>query len=131
MRIKLVITALLLLGLPALGLADTTNLDSFDTTQLPEPETLALLGDRGGGLGDRALGQAQVIFAASGEAASLCEGCRIRLCFADCTPRSRGVRGVTRMQSAGRSRRQNSWFRSIMTIADRQWPDASTRVTGS
>jgi hypothetical protein len=43
MRIKLVITALLLLGLPALGLADTTNLDSLDATTLPEPETLALL----------------------------------------------------------------------------------------
>lgn len=46
MRTKHVVTALLLLGLPALGLADTTNLDSsiLDTTnQVPEPETLALL----------------------------------------------------------------------------------------
>ena len=42
MRIKLIVLGLLLLGLPALGLADTT-LDSVDTTQLPEPETLALL----------------------------------------------------------------------------------------
>jgi hypothetical protein len=41
MRIKHVITAFLLLGLPALGLADTT--DTLDATQLPEPETLALL----------------------------------------------------------------------------------------
>ena len=40
MRIKHVVTALLLLGLPALGFAATT-LDSV--TQLPEPETLALL----------------------------------------------------------------------------------------
>lgn len=46
MRTKHVVTALLLLGLPALGLADTTNLDSsiLDTSnQVPEPETLALL----------------------------------------------------------------------------------------
>jgi hypothetical protein len=44
MRIKLIVSGLLLLGLPALGLADTTNLDSaLDATQLPEPETLALL----------------------------------------------------------------------------------------
>ena len=42
MRIKHVITALLLLGLPALSFAQ--NLDSLDSvTQLPEPETLALL----------------------------------------------------------------------------------------
>jgi hypothetical protein len=40
MRIKHVITALLLLGLPALGLADTTSLDA---NSAPEPETLALL----------------------------------------------------------------------------------------
>jgi 4-hydroxybenzoate polyprenyltransferase len=40
MRIKHVITALLLLGLPALSFA-STNLDS--TNELPEPETLALL----------------------------------------------------------------------------------------
>jgi len=34
----------LLLGLPALGFADTTNLDTLDSVgQLPEPETLALL----------------------------------------------------------------------------------------
>jgi hypothetical protein len=39
MRIKHVVTALLLLGLPALSFAQ--NLDSV--TQLPEPETLALL----------------------------------------------------------------------------------------
>jgi hypothetical protein len=45
MRTKHVVTALLLLGLPALGLADTTNLDTIlDTSnQVPEPETLALL----------------------------------------------------------------------------------------
>lgn len=46
MRIKHVITAVLLLGLPALGFADTTNLDSTNLDsvgQLPEPETLALL----------------------------------------------------------------------------------------
>ncbi|MEO8565398.1 MAG: PEP-CTERM sorting domain-containing protein [Betaproteobacteria bacterium] len=46
MRIKHVITALLLFGLPALGFADTTNLDSTNLDavgQLPEPETLALL----------------------------------------------------------------------------------------
>jgi hypothetical protein len=43
MRIKLIVSGLLLLGLPALGLADTTNLDLVDATQLPEPETLALL----------------------------------------------------------------------------------------
>ena len=45
MRFKYVVTALLLLGLPALGFADTTNLDSnLDSVgQLPEPETLALL----------------------------------------------------------------------------------------
>jgi len=46
MRIKHVITALLLLGLPALGFADTTALDSTNLDsvgQLPEPETLALL----------------------------------------------------------------------------------------
>jgi hypothetical protein len=46
MRIKNVVTALLLLGLPALGFADTTNLDvtNLDSVgQLPEPETLALL----------------------------------------------------------------------------------------
>ena len=44
MRIKYIVAGLLLLGLPALGLADTTNLDStLDATQLPEPETLALL----------------------------------------------------------------------------------------
>ena len=47
MRIKHVITALLLLGLPALGFADTTNiLDSTNLDsvgRLPEPETLALL----------------------------------------------------------------------------------------
>ena len=40
MRIKQVITALLLVGLPALSFAQT-DLDSV--TQLPEPETLALL----------------------------------------------------------------------------------------
>jgi 4-hydroxybenzoate polyprenyltransferase len=40
MRIKHVVTALLLLGLPALSLASTAPLDSTD---LPEPETLALL----------------------------------------------------------------------------------------
>lgn len=41
MRIKHVLTALLLLGVPALGFA-ATNLD--DTVRdLPEPETLALL----------------------------------------------------------------------------------------
>lgn len=46
MRIKKVVTALLLFGLPALGFADTTNLDvtNLDSVgQLPEPETLALL----------------------------------------------------------------------------------------
>jgi 4-hydroxybenzoate polyprenyltransferase len=44
MRIKHIVAGLLLFGLPALGLADTTNLDSrLDATQLPEPETLALL----------------------------------------------------------------------------------------
>lgn len=46
MRIKHVITAVFLLGLPALGFADTTNLDSTNLDsvgQLPEPETLALL----------------------------------------------------------------------------------------
>jgi hypothetical protein len=43
MRIKLIVSGLLLLGLPALGVADTTNLDLVDATQLPEPETLALL----------------------------------------------------------------------------------------
>jgi len=43
MRIKRIVLGLLLLGVPALGLADTTNLDSLDATQLPEPETLALL----------------------------------------------------------------------------------------
>jgi hypothetical protein len=46
MRFKYVVTALLLLGLPALGFADTTNLDvtNLDSVgQLPEPETLALL----------------------------------------------------------------------------------------
>jgi hypothetical protein len=43
MRVKHIVLGLLLLGLPALGLADTTNLDSLDATQLPEPETLALL----------------------------------------------------------------------------------------
>jgi hypothetical protein len=46
MRVKHVITAVLLLGLPVLGLADTTNLDSTNLDsvgQLPEPETLALL----------------------------------------------------------------------------------------
>ena len=44
MRFKYVVTALLLLGLPALGFADTTNLDTLDSVgQLPEPETLALL----------------------------------------------------------------------------------------
>jgi hypothetical protein len=44
MRIKHVVTALLLLGLPALGLADTVldvNQDAFNGA--PEPETLALL----------------------------------------------------------------------------------------
>ena len=39
MRIKHIVSGLLLLGLPALGLAATT----LDATQLPEPETLALL----------------------------------------------------------------------------------------
>ena len=46
MGIRLFITALLLLGLSALGFADTTNLDSSNLDsvgQLPEPETLALL----------------------------------------------------------------------------------------
>jgi VIT1/CCC1 family predicted Fe2+/Mn2+ transporter len=39
MHIKQVITALLLLALPALSFAATTD----SVTQLPEPETLALL----------------------------------------------------------------------------------------
>jgi hypothetical protein len=39
MGIKHVVTALLLLGLPALSFAAT----NLDTTELPEPETLALL----------------------------------------------------------------------------------------
>ncbi len=44
MRIQHVVTALCLLGLSAVGLADTTNLDTLDSTnQVPEPETLALL----------------------------------------------------------------------------------------
>ncbi len=41
MRIKHVVTALLLLGLPALSVAQAAPLDSV--TELPEPETLALL----------------------------------------------------------------------------------------
>ena len=40
MGIAKLLTALLFLGLPALGLADTTNLD--DVANLPEPETLVL-----------------------------------------------------------------------------------------
>lgn len=43
MRIQHVVAALCLLGLSAVGLADTT-LDTLDATnQVPEPETLALL----------------------------------------------------------------------------------------
>ena len=43
MRIQYVVIALCLLGLSAVGLADTT-LDTLDSTnQVPEPETLALL----------------------------------------------------------------------------------------
>jgi len=41
MRIKHVITALLLLGLPALSFAQQAA--PLDSTDLPEPETLALL----------------------------------------------------------------------------------------
>lgn len=39
MGIKNIVTALLLLGLPAFSFASTT----LDSTELPEPETLALL----------------------------------------------------------------------------------------
>jgi len=41
MRIKHVVTALLLLGLPALSFAQQAA--PLDSTDLPEPETLALL----------------------------------------------------------------------------------------
>ena len=44
MRIKHVVTALLMFLVPALGLADTTLGTNGDATnRIPEPETLALL----------------------------------------------------------------------------------------
>jgi 4-hydroxybenzoate polyprenyltransferase len=43
MRIKHVVTALLLLAVPAVGLAIALDTNNDVTSRIPEPETLALL----------------------------------------------------------------------------------------